>query len=318
MQIPLRVLRAQQEEATPFPPEGSARDYERRRKILTTARAAMARNGCHVLAFNTLAALSGMSAGIVRRYFADLDTLLYAILLGHLSDLRQALEAVPPEAPGAARARRTAYISCTRTAEGGLTEAHRLLVRDRYLLPPDLREPLEKCRRDIGEILAGERYEPVMALLDTPELTPAMIEQFATGSTMTGPHEGAGAPPRSAAPARQAGLHTEAPGLPSGSAGRRAGAMNEAKATLLDRAGLGHIVAPPPVHRSGEFRLRFDPRSARAVNKPPADPGSARDFAPPSGLDAPPDAEPAPAWYQAAVKNAIPDEGARRARGLSF
>ena len=117
-----------------------------------------------------------ISPGVIRRHFIDLEGLLVEILERHLRALSDAIGRVPDDAPDPPAARRAAYLAFTRTPKGGPTEAHLLLTRDRFTLPPEDQEKLDVMRLGLGAELGGVTAESVLSLLDSPTLGSDEIE----------------------------------------------------------------------------------------------------------------------------------------------
>ncbi len=176
MLIPARILRAFADELRPNRPVFTTRDLDQRDRILATGRALMVRHGRAGITLGNFALAMRMSPSTIRRFYPDIDCLLAEILTEHLRHIAAKLGEVPMDLPDRRPAMRAAYLAATRGPFGTLTETHRLLMRDRYLLPPDLAEPLETLRLTIGDILAGENAEIALALLDMPQLDLAQIE----------------------------------------------------------------------------------------------------------------------------------------------
>jgi AcrR family transcriptional regulator len=176
MPTPHRILRAQAQARDPKPIQFSTRELERHDRILTVGRVLMAANGRQNLTFAGLAVALSLGTTTLRRHFADLDALLGEILAHHLGAIATALGAIPNTDPDAAAKRRAAYIAFTRTALGGFTEAHLLLLRDRHQLPEDVRTPLEDTRFGLAQILGGPLAEDTMSFLDSPNLDIGDIE----------------------------------------------------------------------------------------------------------------------------------------------
>ena len=176
MHIPARILRNDAIRADRNPPIPSTRDLTTRDRIVDLGQALMARHGRHAISMTAFALALGHCTATIRRHFADLDALLAAILQRHLQRLSEALSEVPYDAPDRPAAMRAAYLAATRSALGGFTEGHLLLVRDRHLLPDDELIPIEETLYGLGCILAGDHGTPAMALLDTPALGATQIE----------------------------------------------------------------------------------------------------------------------------------------------
>jgi AcrR family transcriptional regulator len=137
----------------------------------------MAEAGRHTITLTSMALALRMVRSALRHHFCDLDELLSEILHRHLARLAKIVgEAASYDDPDALRKRRAAYLAATRTALGGLTEAHLLLVRDRHLLPADLRSAIEAFRHDIARLVAGPLAEKALTLLDSPAWTEEEIE----------------------------------------------------------------------------------------------------------------------------------------------
>ncbi len=219
MHTPARTLRAECDDLSDNRPAPCHREEERRTRILNAAQHLMANHGAAAIRLTDFALALRMAPLTIRRHFVDMDSILAAILHRHLMAIASALGQIPHGTANRAAAQRAAYLAFTRTQFGNPTEAHLLLIRDRHLLPPDLREPLEDHRAAIGDILAGPHAAATLALLDMPELAASQIE--AALSAIAHPAKPpASYPqplPRPAAPAKP----TEAPHLPDLTAAKR-------------------------------------------------------------------------------------------------
>ena len=176
MQTPARTLRAEEDDHSPRRDELTQRDRDRRGRILDSATRLMARHGRNTIGLGNFALALRVAPGAVRRLFTDLDSLLAEILHRHLQDVSKAVGEVPHDAPNLHAARRAAYVKATRTAFGAPTDAQLLMTRDRHLLPPDLREPLEDVRRCLGQVLDNDFPDAALALVDLPQLEMPQIE----------------------------------------------------------------------------------------------------------------------------------------------
>jgi AcrR family transcriptional regulator len=176
MQTPHRLLRADAQEFDRNPPDLSPRERARHDRILEVGRAILARRGRHAVSFTGLAAALRMAPATLRRHVPDLDALLCEILRQHLRDIATEIGKIPHAAPDRNRQRRAAYLAFTRTAFGGFTEAHLLLVRDRHTLPDDVLPAIEETRLALGGNLAGDMACEALSHLDNPFLSPARIE----------------------------------------------------------------------------------------------------------------------------------------------
>jgi AcrR family transcriptional regulator len=167
MHTPARILRATIENRHKRP-EPTARELEREDRFIAGAQTAFAEHGRHKATLTAVARGLRTSAAMLRHCFCDLDALFAEILHRHLSSLAHAFGQIPYDDPETHKKRRAIYFALTRTALGGLNEAHILLVRDRHLLPPDLLPTVEAHRHAIGLLLAGPLAEDALAMLDTP------------------------------------------------------------------------------------------------------------------------------------------------------
>jgi AcrR family transcriptional regulator len=171
MQTKLRTARTILQNAGRPAPNLTMRQRQTRERILTYGQTLMAAVGTLTLKFSTLAAAIHVAPTTLRRHFADLDDLLNALLIRHLDSLLAALTETPDTDPDRDAKRRATYLALTRTPSGALTEAHLLLVRDRPFLPPEERDRIEAYRHEIGTLLAGDRAQLVLPILDNPFAT---------------------------------------------------------------------------------------------------------------------------------------------------
>ena len=185
MRTPTRLLRADAEELERDPPDFTPREMEQYTRILAVAEPIMARRGPHTMTLAGLAEALRMSPRTVRRHFSDLDALLATLLRHHLRKLACAIGKIPHDAADRPQKMRAAYLAYTRTAEGNCTDAHRLLVRDRNLLPEDLFTHIQATRSGLGDILAPGHAEAALNLLDTCSLDAACIEAALAGIAAT-------------------------------------------------------------------------------------------------------------------------------------
>jgi AcrR family transcriptional regulator len=182
MKTPARILRATVENrhGRPTPTE---RELAREDRFVAGAQTAFAEHGRHKATLTSMALALRTSRAILRHCFCDLDALFAEILHRHLRSLAQAFGEIPLNDPETPRKRRAIYLALTRTALGGLNEAHLLLVRDRHLLPPDLLPAIEAHRHSIGLLLAGPLAEPALDLLDSPNWDAETIERVLAALT---------------------------------------------------------------------------------------------------------------------------------------
>jgi AcrR family transcriptional regulator len=176
MNTQLRTSRTILQNAGRPAPELTTRQRETRERILTYAQTLMAAVGTLTLKFSTVAAAVYVAPSTLRRHFADLDTLLTALIVRHLDAILAALTEIPNTDPDRDAKRRSAYLAATRTQSGALAEAHLLLVRDRHFLPPEERDHIEAYHHQIGTLLAGDRAHLIFPILDNPCATPEEIE----------------------------------------------------------------------------------------------------------------------------------------------
>ena len=179
MPPPLRILRSIVEQSVPRPPF-SPRQQEREHRILQAGEALLAAFGRQGITFALLATALRITAAALRWHYADLDALLAHILRQHLRIIAAALDAVPAESPNRGPALRAAYLAATRNPDGTLKPAHILLTRDRHLLPPDERDPIEQARASLAQQLAAGGPADTADIADTPWVDATNIEPILT------------------------------------------------------------------------------------------------------------------------------------------
>src|SRR5580692_6372030 len=179
MHTPARILRATVENHHKRP-EPTTRELEREDRFVVGAQTAFAEHGRNKATLTSMATALRTSAAMLRHCFCDLDALFAEILHRHLTSLAKAFGAVPYDDPDVFQKRRAIYLAATRTALGGLTEAHILLVRDRHLLPDDLLPAVEAHRHSIGHLLAGPLARRALHILDSPDWDAESIEETLT------------------------------------------------------------------------------------------------------------------------------------------
>jgi AcrR family transcriptional regulator len=180
MTIPHRLLRACTEDLPSERHMLSAKACDERERIVFVAQRLIGRFGRMEITMAGLAQALKTSQAAIRRHFVDMDMVLSEILNRHMQDLAKILGQVPSGAPNRQSLQRTAYLTATRGAFGHVADRHAILVRDRYCLPADLLEPIEKLRHLMGETLAGPLGAHALALLDAPEFLPEQIESMLT------------------------------------------------------------------------------------------------------------------------------------------
>ena len=181
MPAPARTLRAITDELPQSRRFLTQRELDRHALILAAGRATMARLGRAEVTLPRLATALRMSTGTIQRHVCDADSLLAEILFDHLRALATALGDTVRNGVHCQNAKRAAYVAATRTPNGGLTEAHLLLVRDRHTLPPDLAEQVNGLRDDLAEAMAGSLADVVLIILDSISLSLAEMEEGLAG-----------------------------------------------------------------------------------------------------------------------------------------
>jgi AcrR family transcriptional regulator len=181
METPLRIMRNIIDKHDGPPIALSTRQRETRERILTLGQSVLAKFGTPTLKFTILAAAMHISTSTVRFHFADLDALLSALVVRHLDRLVAAISEVPNDDPYCEHNRRAAYLKASRAPDGGLNEGHLLLVRDRHFLPRDVLANIEALRHQIGILLAGDRAQLALCVLDIPHVDPAELQNRLVG-----------------------------------------------------------------------------------------------------------------------------------------
>ena len=173
-----RQLRAEADDLPGNRPHFSARELDRRDRIVATATALMARHGRAALNLASFALAIRMSRHAIQRHFIGLDCILAEIIHRHLQSVARAIGEVPHTAPDPAAARRAAYVAATRTPWGAPTPSQSLLLQNRLSLPPDLADPIDQTRLALAAALTppGTDPETTLTLLDNPHLSPTQIE----------------------------------------------------------------------------------------------------------------------------------------------
>jgi AcrR family transcriptional regulator len=136
----------------------------------------MAKFGRPAITLYALATAIRMAPITIKKFFPDLDSLLFEILRRHITNIQEALYEIPHNAPNRAAAKRAAYIKFTRNGSGGLTTIHQLFIRDRNTLPLDLQKELEEWRASLGAMVGGNHADVALTLLDCEALQAPQIE----------------------------------------------------------------------------------------------------------------------------------------------
>jgi AcrR family transcriptional regulator len=201
METPLRVLRAHIDKMFPDRPPLSQKERERLERIIAVTQTLLVDLRRKPPTISGLARSLGMTTAAVQRHFLDIDSILAEILVRHLTMLAAAIGKIPNDDPNRMARQRIAYIEATRTADGGLTEPHRLLVHRRHTLPKDLLPQVEQMRLRIGETLGGKVALTALMLLDQPGLKVTEIEtMLAVAARLAAAPEAKPAPPQAMAP----------------------------------------------------------------------------------------------------------------------
>jgi hypothetical protein len=159
----------------------------------------------------------GVTSNALRRFYCDLEHLLGEILRNHMAALIAELNKIPENAPNRPAQCRAAYSRLIRGPDGALTDAHHLLARHRYALPPDEFEPTEKLRATLNALLgAGEIGVMAATLLDGGTASLARIEtMLATLADHREPPEPAAIAPPQAANQNRPAKPAPAPASPT-------------------------------------------------------------------------------------------------------
>jgi AcrR family transcriptional regulator len=179
MITPPRILRDQADRLFSRKFHFSARQKDRETRILLAAEHFFAKHGFASVTFSNLALALAISPAALRQHFVDLDQLLGAILQNHLFSLTKTLVQITGTGDSLYAARRKAWFDATR-AMGALTDAHKLLIRERHNLPEDLREEIGNAYDALGEWLAPDDAPQVLALLDAEIADLPVIEAWLT------------------------------------------------------------------------------------------------------------------------------------------
>ena len=115
MPIPARIIRRQCDDLPGQRPHASWKDQDRQTRILDGAQSIMATYGRAAIGLTAFALGMRMAPATIRRAFPDMDYLLAEILRRHLRAIVAALAEIPRDAPNRDQARRSAYLSVTRT-----------------------------------------------------------------------------------------------------------------------------------------------------------------------------------------------------------
>jgi AcrR family transcriptional regulator len=174
-EIPARILRNQADECRTRPPP-TQRDRDRRAYIMEAAEKMFIQHGRAAVTLRQFSYATGMAQFTIRKHICCLDHAFALILTKHLDRILEAVSAVKYDEPDLLRRRRAEYFRVTRGICNVPTPMHFLLLRDRFCLPPDELEPIDRQHRMIGHMLGGEFPEEILAQLDCPTMDLKKIE----------------------------------------------------------------------------------------------------------------------------------------------
>jgi len=130
-----------------------AKDHdEKRAALLATAARFFAETGYDRASMSELAKACGVSKALIYHYYESKDALLFDILDTHLSELLEAVEAIPP-APDP----QAALFALTETILGAYRDAdaeHKVQLDALGTLPEESRKALKAIQRRLVEIMA--------------------------------------------------------------------------------------------------------------------------------------------------------------------
>ena len=192
---PARQLKRFAEACRSRPPT-TQRDRDRYVYILEAAQDMLIDTGRNRFTLPEFALCVGLSQLTIRRQISDLHHLFALVLSKHLDAILAAVGAIPFDSPDLFARRRLAYGRATRGICGIPTPLHFLLVRDRFTLPDDELESIDKQRRVIAFLVGRENGEDIMNLLDSPTLDLEKIEAMIAAMERMDESRRAGARPK--------------------------------------------------------------------------------------------------------------------------
>ena len=192
---PARQLKRFAESCRSRPPT-TQRDRDRYVYILEAAQDMLIDTGRNRFTLPEFALCVGLSQLTIRRQISDLHHLFALVLSKHLDAILAAVGAIPFDSPDLFARRRLAYGRATRGICGIPTPLHFLLVRDRFTLPDDELESIDKQRRVIAFLVGRENGEDIMNLLDSPTLDLEKIEAMIAAMERMDESRRAGARPK--------------------------------------------------------------------------------------------------------------------------
>ena len=177
--LPARILRPEAERCLTRPPP-SPKDRENLAYLLESATNMLEKHGRAALELKDFAGSTGIGLRTIRRLVCDIHHLFGLVLTKYLDDLIATIAQRTAAYPDHHVRARDEYRRLTRSETNGLTRLHILYTRDRFALPPDELAPLERQRRILGTLLAGDAWQEALDLLDSPfmpfEKAEAMIQ----------------------------------------------------------------------------------------------------------------------------------------------
>jgi len=157
-----------------------AKDHDdKRAQIMSVAASVFARDGFDRASMNQIAAACGISKANIYHYYRSKDALLFDLIDGYLSTLRDAvLEADDPSAPAKTRFRAT--VRNILNAYQGADDHHRVQVSGLGALPGDQQDTLRDYQRDLVRHMSGllQQIAPEK-LADKQELRATTMSVFA-------------------------------------------------------------------------------------------------------------------------------------------
>jgi AcrR family transcriptional regulator len=176
-EAPARHLRNQADESPDRPPL-TQRDRDRYAYILDAAERMFIQNGRAAVTIRQFSYAIGLAQFTIHKHISCLDHAFAIILTKHLNRILTAISAVKYNEPDLLRRRRAEYFRVTRGLCDIPTPMHFLLLRDRFCLPPDELEPIDRLHHMIGDMLGGGKPEEILAQLDCPTMDLKKIESI--------------------------------------------------------------------------------------------------------------------------------------------
>ncbi len=165
MQATLRQVRNTAADLGHLVPPFTQRERERYLEILKESPRLLLQHPRSTLTFSLVAGSVRCAPATLRRYFADLDDLIGAILHTSLLNIAEHFAKIP-RGPDRARECRKLYFNLTRSPSGSLSPIQLLMARDRHSLPQDLHDPIDMMRHGLGVTMAGELAEDALSYFE--------------------------------------------------------------------------------------------------------------------------------------------------------